>query len=179
MSIRFTHIGALTTLMCIIGYSIPMGFVMKIFLADKVFTAILFTLFYLVTIPAFAIDNPDAPDYIGEFQARSKVHLDAINKPDNSNRAYLVAYDDYRIFLDKELNKAYRLLLSKLPKDRQAELKTSQRNWIKYRDAEFELIKNNWTRADFGSSAGISRGAYRCSVIKDRVIQLLHYVKSY
>jgi len=152
---------------------------MKTILVEKTPPAIFFALFYFVTIPTFAIDNPDAPDYIGEFQARSKVHLDAINKPDNSNRAYLVAYDDYRIFLDKEMNKAYRLLLTKLPKDRQVELKKSQRNWIKYRDAEFALIKNNWTRDNFGSSSGISRGAYRCSVIKDRVIQLLHYVKNY
>ena len=31
----------------------------------------------LVPLPAIAIDNPDAPDYIGEFNARSKSYIDA------------------------------------------------------------------------------------------------------
>lgn len=131
------------------------------------------------TATALAIDNPDAPDLIGKFEAREKVYLAATNKPDNSNRAIIKAYNQYQTFLDKELNKAYQQLLTKLPEPRQVELKASQRNWLKYRDAEFSLIKNNWTRAGFGSSSGIARGSYRCSIIRDRVVQLLHYVKSY
>ena len=86
---------------------------------------------------------------------------------------------DYQTFLDKELNQAYSLLMAKLPPARQAELKTAQRHWIAFRDAEFELIKNNWTRENFGSSAGMSQGAYRCSLIKNRVIQLLYYAINY
>lgn len=129
--------------------------------------------------PACAIDNPDAPDYIGELEQREQVFLAAINKPDNSSRDYLIAYDDYQIFLDKELNKAYQLIRSKLPEARQQELKNSQRQWIKYRDAEFELIKNNWTKQNFGSSAAISRGGYRCKIIKDRVLLLLQYALNY
>ena len=129
--------------------------------------------------PACAIDNPDAPDYIGELEQREQVFLNSINNPDNSSRDYLIAYDDYQIFLDKELNKAYQLIKSKLPKTSQQELKNSQRQWIKYRDAEFEMINNNWIRQNFGSSAGMSRGSYRCKIIKDRVIQLLSYALNY
>lgn len=137
----------------------------------------------LITIsllnPACAIDNPDAPDLIGELEQREKVYLESINNPSNSTRGYLIVYDDYQKFLDAELNKAYQLIKSKLPEPRQAELKKSQRQWIKYRDAEFELIKNNWTKQNFGSSAAISRGDYRCTLIKGRVLQLLNYAANY
>jgi len=133
----------------------------------------------LLTTSVFAIDNPGAADLIGEFKSRARVHQQAIDKPDNNTRAYLIAYDKYQTFLDRELNIAYKLLIIKLPKAQQTELKKAQRNWIKFRDAEFELIKNNWTRKNFGSSAGISRGTYRCSIIENRVLQLLHYAKNY
>jgi len=126
-----------------------------------------------------ALDNPDTPDLVAEFKARVKPARQAIENPHLSNRGVLVAYDDYQILLDTELNKTYQLLRSKLPRAQQAELKKSQKNWIKFRDAEFELIKNNWTRDHFGSSAGRSRGDYRSSVVSGRIIQLLHYLQNY
>ena len=135
--------------------------------------------FSLLVNPVFALDNPDAPDLVGEFETREQVFLKAINNPRYRTKDYLVAYDDYQKFLDEELNKAYYLIKSKLSSERQQELKNSQRNWIKFRDTEFELIKNTWTRQNFGSSAVISRGSYRGTIIKNRVLQLLHYAKNY
>lgn len=133
----------------------------------------------LVPLPAIAIDNPDAPDYIGEFNARSKSYIDAINNPNNGNRDYLIAYDNYANFLDAELNHAFKVLENKLGKSQKEELKLAQRQWIKFRDAEFKFINDNWTKENFGSSSGISRGTYRCTIIKDRVMQLLYYLKNY
>jgi len=130
-------------------------------------------------VGAYAIDNPEAPDLIGEFEKREIIYLTAIDNPQNSTRDFLVAYDNYLIFLDEELNKASDKLNSKLPEARKSELIAAQQHWIKYRDAEFELIRSTWTRKDFGSSAGISRGDYRTSIVKDRVIQLLHYTKNF
>lgn len=135
--------------------------------------------FGVLTHLVYAIDNPDAPDLIGEFETREQDFLKKINNPNNGTRDYLIAYDDYLKFLDDELNKAYQLIKSKLPEARQGELKNAQRNWIKFRDAEFELINNNWTRQNFGSSSGISRGSYRSTIVKNRVLQLLHYAKNY
>lgn len=128
---------------------------------------------------AGALDNPDAPDLISEFQKRELIYLTAINNPQNSTRDFLVAYDDYLSFLNEELGRASEAIKSKLPESRQLELKTAQRHWTKYRDAEFELIKNTWTRQDFGSSSGVSRGDYRASIVKDRILQLLHYAKNF
>jgi uncharacterized protein YecT (DUF1311 family) len=146
-----------TAYKCIIGFLLSIGLV----------------------IGAHAIDNPEAPDLIGEFEKREVIYLTAIERPQNSNRDFLVAYDNYLIFLDEELNKAADKLNSKLPEARKSELMEAQKHWSKYRDAEFVFIKNTWTRKGFGSSAGISRGDYRTSIIKDRVIQLLHYTKSF
>ncbi len=133
----------------------------------------------LLTSLVFAIDNPDSPDFIGEFEVREQVFLKAINNPHNGSKDYLTAYDDYLKFLDDELNRAYYLVKSRLPIKRQQELKSSQRSWIKFRDEEFKLITNTWVRQDFGSSAGISRGSYRSTIVRNRVLQLLSYVKSY
>ncbi|MEI6892875.1 MAG: lysozyme inhibitor LprI family protein [Pontiella sp.] len=129
-------------------------------------------------VGAYAIDNPEAPDLIGEFEKRERIYLADIDNPKNSTRDFLYYYDNYLLFLGDELNKASVELNSKLPEERKLELIAAQQHWINYRDAEFELIKNTWTRKDFGSSAGISRGDYRTSIVKDRIIQLLHYAKS-
>lgn len=126
-----------------------------------------------------AIDNPDAPDQVAQFEARIQKLAQAVDRPELTNRGILVAYDDYQILLDRELNKVYHLLRSKLPKAQQSELKKSQMNWLKFRDAEYELIQNNWTSNNFGRSAGRSRGDYRSTIVKDRIIQLLHYLQNY
>lgn len=137
------------------------------------------TVVCLLTTLTHAIDNPEAPDYIGEFKSREKVFIDKINNPKNTNQEYLVACNDYLIFLDKELNTAFRSLILKLQKDQQEELKNSQKKWLQFRDAEFEFIINNWTRDNFGSSAWISRGGYRTTIVRERVIQLLNYLLNY
>ena len=60
----------------------------------------------------YAIDNPDSPDLIGQFKEREKIFLSAIEKPTNGTRDTIRAYHEYKIFLDKELNKAYSLVMS-------------------------------------------------------------------
>ncbi len=144
------------------------GFLYSLFIAFSVFAN-----------TACAIDNPEAADFISEFQSREQAHITATDNPDNSTREYLLAYDNYLQFLDKELNAAYQQVKSKLSEEEQELLTQSQRNWIKYRDAEFELIKKTWTRQNYGSSAGISRGDYKSKIVKQRILQLLAYMKSF
>ena len=106
----------------------------------------------------YALDNPDAPDQFRDFELQAQVYLKAADNPKNDTRDYLIAYDDDLRFLDEQLDIAYCLLISKLPVERRQVLKTAQHNWTKFRDAEFKLIKNNWTRRSFGTSAAFSRG---------------------
>ena len=131
------------------------------------------------TVSSRAIDNPDAPDYVADFQQRAQVFEAAIHQHAKTNQDSLKAYADYEQFLDKELNKTYKLVLAKLSAEQQAKIKVSQRNWLKYRDSEFDFIAENWATKNFGSSAVLSRGAYRTTIIRDRVTLLLNYLKNY
>lgn len=126
-----------------------------------------------------AIDNPDAPDLIAEFEVREKPLITAIEKPTNTTGDYAASYASYLKFLDKELNTVYKTLRTKLPTDKQKQLKASQVSWLKYRDLEFAFIDNTWNNKDFGTSSAISRGQYKASVVRDRVIQLMHYAKTF
>ena len=133
----------------------------------------------LVINTAYALDNPDSPDFLGQLKEREKNFLSAIANPANGTRDTIRTYHAYKLFLDKELNKAYEILKSNLSAKRQEELKISQEHWLKFRDAEFELINNNWNRSSFGSSFVLSRGQYTSTIIRERLIQLLHYSKNY
>lgn len=128
---------------------------------------------------SFALDNPDSPDLTSEFEKLSTIHDKAVDAPGLSNLALISAYHNYQLFLDKELNKAYKRLKVELPKAQQQELEKSQKNWIKFRDAEFEFITNNWTHSNFGSSIYLSRGLYKNEIIKNRILQLLSYAQNY
>jgi len=57
-------------------------------------------LFGMMTLvcPAKAIDNPDSPDYIGEFQAREQQYLKEIDNPNNTTLGFSGAYEDIRVF---------------------------------------------------------------------------------
>ncbi len=127
----------------------------------------------------FALDNPESADFISEFKTRAKPYEQAIDSPGLTNPALISANYNYQLFLDKELNKAYKRVMSNLAKKQKQELKNSQKIWIKFRDAEFEFIQNNWTRDNFGSSIYGSRGDYRSEIIKNRVLQLLYYALNY
>lgn len=126
-----------------------------------------------------AIDNPDAPDILTAFQARSeKFELD-INSQAQNQAEIINAYAQYNDFLDQQLNQTYGALSKQLGESGKQALLRSQRLWIQFRDAEYGFIDNNWTLANFGSSSAISRSAYRTTLVKNRVTELLHYLKNY
>lgn len=128
---------------------------------------------------AFAIDNPDAPDYVAEFLKRDQRYQSENIKTVSTTAGYIPAYAAYEVFLDEELNKAYTSLLGHLNENARQKLRNSQRKWLKYRDDEFDFIGLNWNRKDFGSSFVISRGDYRTTIIKNRIILLLSYLANY
>lgn len=138
-----------------------------------------FCLMMGVTVACKAIDNPDAPDFVAEFNARAKQYEDDIQNKVTATEDVRQAYAEYERFLDAELAKAYQALLAKLSKGSQTKLERSQAAWRKYRQAEFDFIAENWTGKAFGSSSVLSRGGYRTAIIRDRVTTLLHYLKNY
>jgi uncharacterized protein YecT (DUF1311 family) len=128
---------------------------------------------------AWALDNPDAPDYVAEFEARmAPLHAFVQDKAETTPD-YSEGYKALEDALDKELNSAYQSLMKVLPEASKEALRASQKQWIKYRDTEFEFIAKNFNKEDFGSSYVVSVGSYRSSIIEARIKDLLWYLKNY
>ncbi|MCH9740839.1 MAG: DUF1311 domain-containing protein [Epsilonproteobacteria bacterium] len=91
------------------------------------------------------------------------------------------AYEDFQK-ADKELNSVYKELRAKKKEDETylKNLKTSQRAWIKFRDAELETIfscEGGDTRMCFGSMYGLLFNNAKTELTQQRVEQLKKYVK--
>jgi uncharacterized protein YecT (DUF1311 family) len=127
----------------------------------------------------FALDNPDGPDRIAEFEAKSKSFENNIQKKAQNEHEIALAYTEYEKFLDGELNRIYVALMQQLNEPSKQKLLASQRRWLQYRDAEFLFISTNWTVENFGSSSTISRSGFRTIILRDRIVGLLHYLQNY
>lgn len=133
---------------------------------------------WLAAAPCAAIDNPDAPDRVADFQARARPYEARIGAA-ASTAETVAAYAEYERFLDSELNRVYQELAGRLDDDARAQLRRSQKRWLAFRDEEFQFIDDNWTQERFGTSAALSRGDYRCSLLKERTVRLLQYLRNY
>ena len=133
----------------------------------------------LSTSRAHSLDNPDAPDLVADFAVRTERYEANIDKHAGEVAGLASLYADYEKFLDQELNKDYAQLLNKMSDPGRQEFIHAQRNWVAFRDAEFSFIAANWTREQFGESYVLSRGQYRSSLIKERVLRILYYMRNY
>lgn len=127
----------------------------------------------------WAIDNPDAPDYVADFEARMAPLQAVIQEKATTTVDISEGHKALEEALDKELNAAYQKLMQKLPESSKESLRSSQKQWLKFRDAEFSFLSGNFSKEDFGSSYVISIGSYRTSIIEARVKELLWYLKNY
>jgi uncharacterized protein YecT (DUF1311 family) len=123
-----------------------------------------------------AIDNPDAPDLLGEFRSQSVLHEQRVAEAAGGNAS--AALGAQAAFLDAELNRAYQALMTRLPEPQRKALRESQRAWLNHRDAEAAFTAQLWTREDFGSSAVLSRGLHQARLLRDRVEMLLGVLQS-
>lgn len=124
--------------------------------------------------PCWAIDNPDAPDLLAAFQARAQP-LEERRSAASGGPGQAQAARAYAAFLEAELNQAYQGLLPPLARPARTALVVSQRQWLRFRDAEGAFIDGHWVAPDFGSSAAQSRADYRAELVRQRVLSLLAY----
>ena len=127
---------------------------------------------------ARAIDNPDASDRKTEFLTRAQPHEDRLAAA-SGGPALAAASAAYAKFLDAELNQVYRELLTQLGAEAREALTLSQRQWLRFREAETRFVDRNWTPRNFGSSSVLSRAGYRTHLVKQRVLTLLAYLQNY
>lgn len=79
---------------------------------------------------------------------------------------------------DVELNIAYRTLINGLGSDAaRAELRSVQRAWLTYRDAEFEYIENKYSHIS-GSMYPRLIALQKIPIVKNRVLQLSMHVRT-
>lgn len=78
---------------------------------------------------------------------------------------------------DKELNKYYNLLKTKLPKDAFEVLKESQKQWIVYRDKEYAFISKYFYEVQDGTMWYTIAQGKKKEIVKTRATELQVYYK--
>lgn len=101
----------------------------------------------------------------------------AIDK-DPSTAGMREATNQAREMWDKELNKAYQHLMNRLPSSKQEVLRVSQRAWLKFRDADGEVI-SKITAAQQGTIFQLTATEYWMRLTKTRALQLNDYDRSF
>ena len=79
---------------------------------------------------------------------------------------------------DKELNKYYNLLSTKLPKDAFEILKASQKEWIIYRDKEFKFITKFYFEVKEGTMWYNIAENKKKEIVKNRALELQMYFEN-
>ncbi len=111
------------------------------------------------------------------------LHANSIQCKEDGNQMQMnqCAYETYQK-ADKALNTVYKALRNKKKNDKTylANLKTSQRLWIKFRDAELDLIftcESGDKRQCFGSMYPLLYNSEKADITQQRVKSLEKYLK--
>jgi len=131
----------------------------------KIVITILMFALSLAAGPLYAIDNPGASKH-----PIDEAYDQAVEK-DSSTMGMVKASSDAEKQWDDELNKYYKLLTGKLDKKAQQSIKKAQLAWIKFRDAEFELIAEVYSKMD-GTMYRVIAAGLRAEVVKKRALDL-------
>lgn len=79
---------------------------------------------------------------------------------------------------DVELNKYYKLLMSLLDSAGKEKLKIAQRQWIEFRDKEFEIINELYLGQMKGTMWIVIAAGRKTDIVRDRAGQLEGYYDS-
>lgn len=129
----------------------------------------------LTSVACQAIDNPDAPDYLGDFQSEVATHDQAIYEDAQTMSDSIEAYRDYIGFLEEELTTVISAVESELSGSEREALIKSQSAWEVYQDKEKAFVSSVWTPQTFGTSSAFSRLAFYADVLRSRIELLQKY----
>ncbi len=117
------------------------------------------TLCSLITTAAIA-DEPYDERFSATFNQCHQQALDTASQ--------LACYEAEYAAQDKRLNTAYKTLMRLIPKSDQELLRNAQRQWIKYRDADFKL----YSEYSSGTEMGVFAIARRTAQVAQRAKEL-------
>ena len=128
------------------------------------FFIILFSFLSLVTFSQTKKENPI------DIQEKKCLDKDDISNAEQCN-CTIKAQEDW----DKELNKYYTILKTKLRKEDFEVLKNSQKQWISYRDKEFLFISKYFFEIKEGTIWYCIAEGKKKEIIKSRALELKNY----
>lgn len=106
-----------------------------------------------------------------------KTELKCLEKKDISNVEMCNCTIKARESWDKELNKYYGLLKTKLSKEAFEVLKESQKQWISYRDKEYLFIAKFYYEVNEGTMWYAVAENKKKEIVKERAIELEEYYR--
>lgn len=128
----------------------------------------LFLLFLLLPVAAFSqTKKADSPIDVTESKCLDKDNI--------SNAEMCNCTIQARESWDKELNKYYGLLKTKLPKEAFETLKESQKQWLVYRDKEYTFISKYFYEVKQGTMWYAVAENKKKEIVKTRAIELEQY----
>lgn len=142
---------------------------------------ILVSLLFLICFAASAQDI----DYAGlkkEFTAdTAQVEQAYRNSTDYSTAGIINASISREEGYDRLLNKYYKILMNSLNEEGKKALRTTQRNWIKLRDSDRELVgamhSQIYDEMGGGTIWGIVAADARADITRNRVLELYRYLQ--
>jgi uncharacterized protein YecT (DUF1311 family) len=105
------------------------------------------------------------------------IELEQRLEADYSTAGMIEATSDAAEKWDKLLNANYNALMKKLDKNLQNKLRASQREWIKYRDLEFDFNGSFWIGFE-GTMYRVIAASDKCEFVKKRALELGSYLES-
>ncbi|MBF4472728.1 lysozyme inhibitor LprI family protein [Flavobacterium sp. HJJ] len=106
-----------------------------------------------------------------------KIESNCLNKSEISNAEMCNCTIKARESWDKELNKYYGLLKTKLPKEAFEILKESQKQWINYRDKEYLFISKFYYEVKEGTMWFTVAENKKKEIVKERTLELEEYYR--
>jgi uncharacterized protein YecT (DUF1311 family) len=119
-----------------------------------------------LTIPTFGQEEHQI-----DQDLKTCLSIDSNQTTQGMNRCTYRGEDSW----DKELNKYYTSLINKLDSTGQKQLLEAQRQWINYRDKEFEFMKNYYYEKKQGTMWSNVAAGSRYDLVKARALELKNY----
>lgn len=133
---------------------------------------ITFLLLIFCSVSIFSQDKDQQENFIDVAESK------CLDKKEISNAEMRKCSIKARESWDKELNKYYNLLASKLPKDAFEILKASQKEWIIYRDKEFKFITKFYFEVKEGTMWYNIAENKKKEIVKNRALELQMYFQN-
>jgi uncharacterized protein YecT (DUF1311 family) len=99
----------------------------------------------------------------------------ATEKTSDMMNCFAIARDSW----DKEVEHYYGLLMNQLDSQQKGNLKSSQEQWLKYKEKEFQLSNSIYYAADQGHERRIDACARQAEIVRDRAVDLKEYYELY